>query len=74
MHLTLNDPTRCNAMDYALAEQLTAKLDALEAGELGEVRAVVYSGTGKHQVGRLHTWIPWGYPVGVDTRSSSMWH
>ena len=47
-HLALNDPSRCNAMDYALAEQLNAKIDAIEAGEFGEVRAVILYGKGEH--------------------------
>jgi acyl transferase domain-containing protein/enoyl-CoA hydratase/carnithine racemase/NADPH:quinone reductase-like Zn-dependent oxidoreductase/acyl carrier protein len=47
-HLALNDPTRCNAMDFALAEQLNAKIDAMEAGEYGEVRAVIFYGKGEH--------------------------
>ena len=47
-HLALNDPSRCNAMDFALAEQLNAKIDAMEAGEYGEIRAVIFYGKGEH--------------------------
>ena len=47
-HLALNDPSRCNAMDFALAEQLNTKIDAMEAGEFGEVRAVMFYGKGEH--------------------------
>ena len=47
-HLTLNDPSRCNAMDLALAEQLNANIDAMEAGEYGDVRAVIFTGNGEH--------------------------
>jgi enoyl-CoA hydratase/carnithine racemase len=35
-------------MDFALAEQLNAKIDAMEAGEHGEVRAVIFYGKGEH--------------------------
>ncbi|MCG8356053.1 MAG: enoyl-CoA hydratase-related protein, partial [Kiloniellales bacterium] len=42
--LTLNRPEKLNAIDYAMADRMMSRLDALEAN--AEVRAVILTGSG----------------------------
>ena len=43
--LTLNRPEKLNAIDYAMADRMMSRLDALEAN--AEVRAVILTGSGE---------------------------